>query len=159
MEEEKIVEDELKLYEEMLEQRRTLESGIEDMKKTFIRFTVLLFVAFILDNYNYLDYMLHQDNYRICEGKIEKIRHKGRASKKLTITYNLDGIIYEGTTTDYNLGDRVGDEITIIIKDNKIGRKQFVMGMATFMALFACVMFLFGYCYLIIYRSKKQSGE
>lgn len=134
----------------MLEKRKEAR----EYKKFLIMFIILLFIESVLHNYMYLDYLFHQNNYELSEGKIIDVSFQGKFSTQVLIQYSIDGNIYEGTTFSYNLGDHEGDEITIIIKDGKIGRKQFVIGLMTLMIILGLITPLMMY-----YAALKQLKE
>lgn len=138
MEEDKVVEDELFIDSAMIEKEKYLKF----IKKGLLDFIIFFIIAFIGDNLVYCDYIFHQEDYKLCEGKIEKINLRGRSGKELFITYNLEGTIYEGTTMDHNLGDSVGDEIIVIVKGDLIGRNQIVIGRIVLRVIIGFILFL-----------------
>lgn len=135
------------LYKDKLEKEKYLKF----IKKTLCVILLILFLDFIFSNNVYLLYKMNQDNYKLCEGRIEKIIRGGNSDYLLSLSYNLDGNMYEGTTIAYNLGDHEGDIITIIVKDKKIGRNQLVIGWVALGGLILFIGFLIVY-YIVLMR-------
>lgn len=141
---------ELLSYKNMIEKRKI--TG--EYKKLLIICIILLFIELVSDNYMYLNYLFHKNNYELSEGKIIDVSFHGKLSTQVLIQYSIDGNIYEGTTFSYNLGDHEGDEITIIIKGGKIGRTQFAIGLITLMIILGLIATLITY-----YAALKQLKE
>lgn len=129
------------LYKEKLEKEKYLKI----IKKMLYVIAIILFLDFTFSNSIYLSYIINRDNFKLCEGRIEKIIRGGHSDYLLSVSYSLDGNMYEGTTFSYNLGDHEGDTITIIVKDKKIGRNQLVIGWVALGGLILFIGFLIVY--------------
>lgn len=131
------------LYKEKLNK----EKKIKYYRKIIAIVITVLFLDFIRSNNIYLCYIFNQDSYNLCNGKIKEIDHSGGGKARAyqsVVSYNLEGVMYEKKCV-YNIGDREGDMITIIIKDNKIGRCQFVLSDVSLYGILLIVAVLLGY--------------
>lgn len=140
------------LYKEKLNK----EKKIKYYRKIIAIVIVVLFLEFIYSNNIYLCYIFNQDSYNLCNGKIKEIDYsEGRYSFPYhsVVSYNLDEVMYEKKCV-YNIGDHEGDTITIIIKGDKIGRCQFVLGCVFLCGISLIVLVLLEY-YIEYSQLKK----